>query len=518
MSRNAASLLIVLTLSMAAHASPAAAETYYVATDGSDDYNGLAPAFEGGSDGPFATLQRGAEALAAGDTLYLRAGTYHETVWLGTDGTETAPITVAGYTGEIAIIDGAGTIPEGEWGAMVSIEGSYYVFRDLEVSGSTWMGVVSSGVHNQIISVYSHHHMENGIILTGDYDLAEGCRVFYNCMSNEFGSHTRPSWASGLSAARHPQHATIRRCAVWNNWGEGLSTFEAEFTTIEDNVVYDNQTNIYLSDTTNTVCQRNLVYSTPGNVCAESAGRQVGIMMGDERYTPASSDNTVINNFLIGNKHNFYWWQGLSGGGLVNVLVAGNTFVDSSDTTNVQISEGDHVNTRFVSNIIVQNDDLPIAIFGPMTGVTFSHNLWSKAPPEEAAGEAELVADPLIARTGTLEPGSLGPDYFLIAESSPARDSGLAVEAVTVDFFGTPRDAQPDRGGHEYTTTPPVEPDEGTTETVEPPPDGEAGDDGAAEDAASEPTDTSDATDTPPGEGPDESGMGDEGCGCRLAA
>ena len=78
--------------------------TYYVdGTNGNDSYNGTAATFTSGSTGPKKTLS-GAEAIpvAAGDVVYVRSGTYRETLTCGVSGTAGNPITYQGdYTGAI---------------------------------------------------------------------------------------------------------------------------------------------------------------------------------------------------------------------------------------------------------------------------------------------------------------------------------------------------------------------------------------------------------------------------------
>ncbi len=99
----------------------------------------------------------------------------------------------------------------------------------------------------------------------------------------------------------------MRWNVVYGNWGEGISTYEANGTLIEDNTVHDNwSANIYISDATRVLAQRNFVYATGAMV----GGSQVGIMMGDERYTPASANIQIVNNIVYGTNRNFFWWQG----------------------------------------------------------------------------------------------------------------------------------------------------------------------------------------------------------------
>lgn len=60
----------------------------------------------GTEQAPWRSLAYAVRRLAPGDTLYLRGGTYYERVSLSRSGAEDAPIVIASYPGELAIIDG----------------------------------------------------------------------------------------------------------------------------------------------------------------------------------------------------------------------------------------------------------------------------------------------------------------------------------------------------------------------------------------------------------------------------
>jgi hypothetical protein len=55
---------------------------------------------------PWKSLEFALRQLRPGETLYLRGGTYYERVALSRSGTVEAPITIASYPGEVAVIDG----------------------------------------------------------------------------------------------------------------------------------------------------------------------------------------------------------------------------------------------------------------------------------------------------------------------------------------------------------------------------------------------------------------------------
>lgn len=73
---------------------------YYVEPVQGDDKN------DGSIDKPWKSIQHGVRQLKPGDTLYLRGGVYHETVYLVRSGTAEEPIVIAAYPNELPVLDG----------------------------------------------------------------------------------------------------------------------------------------------------------------------------------------------------------------------------------------------------------------------------------------------------------------------------------------------------------------------------------------------------------------------------
>jgi len=123
---------MVLVILLGLPAVPAFAANYYVATDGDDND-------DGSIGSPFETVQKGFDTIDAGDTLYLRGGTYAEHILIA-DGKQGDPnnwYTVKSYPGEWAILD-----PDHDsQTAVISAYGGYgdcpmyWLFESFEVTG-----------------------------------------------------------------------------------------------------------------------------------------------------------------------------------------------------------------------------------------------------------------------------------------------------------------------------------------------------------------------------------------------
>ena len=87
---------------------------YYVSSSGTDNESC------GAISTPCQTIQYSINKLSAGDTLYIREGTYRETVTITNDGTSGNLITIQNYPGETVTIDGTTDIT-GTWNTYLSL-------------------------------------------------------------------------------------------------------------------------------------------------------------------------------------------------------------------------------------------------------------------------------------------------------------------------------------------------------------------------------------------------------------
>ncbi len=440
-------LMVVLTMGLA---SQGWSKTYYVSTGGNDSHDGLAPAYVGGSNGPFRTFQRAAYAVRAGDNVQIRGGTYeHGGSWgYSHSGTQANPIVVTAYPGETVVVDGANhTRPSGAYSPLMQIHGDWYVISQIELRYGSYAGLNIIGDHNTVRNLYFHHNKGAGAFASGMYNTIENCRAYYNSMANRYGV-MKNGWDFGISLCANARYSTVRGCTAWHNWGEGISIASGYYCTIEDCVSYDNfSVNIYLCQSLGGVVQRNLSYYTPGNPLQAYTSSQNGIYAGDEGNAPASSGNKIINNLCRGGDRCLL----VSGDDLDHTLVAHNTFanafrrVSERDGACVYFLSGASTGGRFVNNIIYQEDSFPISHY-EAAGISFDHNNWSRLPVAGVRGTGDVNADPQLSRSGSVLAGELGPGWFNITDGSPARGKAVPLSQVTEDFWRAPRGSAPDMG------------------------------------------------------------------------
>lgn len=437
------------------------AATYYVSPTGADTNNGTSLST------PLKTIRGGLnKARTSGDIVYVLTGTYSETLSITQSG-----ITLSAYPNNTPVLDGGTNLPNTNWGALIRIIGnnntiSGFEVRNCNINGTYvgGYGVQVSGHHNTVSKMNVHHIWEVGILINGDYNIVEDSKIWQSARRNLNGAGG--GWSTGISSARNDNkaalipgissYATIRRNTVYNNWGEGLSCYEADHCTLEDNVVYDNWAqNIYISDSTNSLVQRNLAYIS--SAPAISFKHTAGITLADELSNkPRSKGTTVINNFLFNADLYAFSWTLVANSGLQDVVIANNTIVGRNLLVGSNQSPTKlHFNTQIRNNIVTGHN----SYVQTTNGITFSNNNWA-VTPSLGRSSTDTAGDPLLSLQGPTTPGALSPNYFKLNSSSPVINKAQALSLVNVDYFKTARGTAPDIGAHEFvgvitTPTPP---------------------------------------------------------------
>jgi len=143
---QSAASIVAICISLVAW-NEAGGASYYVSTTGSDTAAGTLSQ-------PWRTIQRGANAAAAGDTVHVRGGVYEERLTLtGKSGTATQPIIIRSYEGETAVLDQNGVTPPNGASALIRLHNcSHIIIQGLElrnyktaVTNKVPIGVLVSG-------------------------------------------------------------------------------------------------------------------------------------------------------------------------------------------------------------------------------------------------------------------------------------------------------------------------------------------------------------------------------------
>ena len=202
--------VILGALHIITHQGPTFATTYYVAANGSGSLCTV--------ESP-CSLNTGLGKLAAGDTLYLRGGTYQQAVSFSRSGTSGSRITISGYPGETAVIDGAYTHPGGSvYRFLIEITANYVTIRDLKFMRSSGSGLVIHGTKTYAINIHGNGTRETGIVAAGDSGLIDGCTMTDN--GNGYGSGNQGTWGSAICTIG--SNTTIQNCVAYENRGEGI--------------------------------------------------------------------------------------------------------------------------------------------------------------------------------------------------------------------------------------------------------------------------------------------------------
>ena len=418
-----------------------AAGVYFVAPGGDDDAAGTMSA-------PWGTVQKATESLSAGDTVFIRSGSYGEQLIPGVSGAPGAWITYAAFPAETAILDGADLVL-GPSSGLVEIEDREFV----RICG---MRVQNVGPDRNA----------NGILVSSSRDLVIGDNSTYDTASSGIGV-----WASErvvivdnevemacnageqecITVAQTSNFVVrgneVHHNGLENDGGEGIDVKDGSFNgAVHDNHVHElTRLGIYVEawdkHTHNIFIfnnESNDNYGAEGITLATEMG---GLLQNVRVYNNLIHDNGCAGIGLSFNNED----PGVPRHPMQTIEILNNTVVGngSDDCSGARWGGGIEVGYDDIRDVVIRNnltsDNLVHQIW---VDPTFSraeleadHNLIEGFRGEldgELAGAGEnLSGDPLFV-------DAANADYHLSA-GSPAIDAGSAALAPQRDFAGQPR-------------------------------------------------------------------------------
>ncbi|HEU5397466.1 MAG TPA: pectate lyase [Verrucomicrobiae bacterium] len=229
-------ILVSLLCLQSALASP---KTWFVATNGLDTNIGT-------SNSPFATLMRAQTAAAAGDTVYLRGGTYYldnsnftatNNPWAIVNNINKSGISYLAFPGELPVFDFSQTDPSTNRETAFLVTANNCVFQGFDVVGvrvtiqtnhtQSECFRIAGGSFNRFEQLRMHDGMGIGWYLTdGASNLVLNCDAYNNrgldsgSLGNIDGFGCHPGHTSGKGNL-------LRGCRAWFNSDDGFDCINA---------------------------------------------------------------------------------------------------------------------------------------------------------------------------------------------------------------------------------------------------------------------------------------------------
>jgi len=456
-------LIVVMFLSIGATtASPikdtTSGNSYYVSPIGNDT-NPCTMAL------PCLTLQKVANMTVAGDTVYLRGGTYNQKMALtsSNSGTPEAYITYTAYPGETPVIDGTGISTP--WAGLIQGSGVSYITIDgLTVINGTSRGIQFSSSSSNIVITNNHvtHIFSSGIATwSSSYVLIRGNVVSDARYPTGSGNESISiSGTTNFDVSYNEVSVPIGATCQSGNIGIDVKD-GSRFGVVHHNYIHDMLIRcggIYIDAWEHLTGNIDIYSNYVTNVAW-------GITVGSERT--GTAENIRIYNNLMYNVGS----TGIGIGHMVatgmkrNIEIYNNTIYKATGNGGAGI----YIVSPYIENITIRNNIVyfnnhngEIAVYGAEilphikvnNNLVFGPKLCSLAYPNCVEVSNNPPGYPDIFGNITANPMFVSlslPDLHLLL-GSPAIDLGVSVDFVGVDYDNNirPQGLGIDAGAYEY--------------------------------------------------------------------
>jgi Right handed beta helix region len=322
---------------------PVSGNSFYVSSTGNDSNPGTLTS-------PWRTIQHAANTVQAGDTVYVRAGTYNESVNVGVSGSSSAgPVTFASYPGETAIVDGTGLPVSGTQGLFNIVDQSYVTIQGFEIRNYT---------------TSSAQVCPSGIWVTGS---GSHIQILNNRVHNITTTSEKNGNAFGIAVYGSEAPASIDSISITGNQVYNLKTGNSETLNVDGNV-------------TNFTISNNLIHDND-NIGIDAIGFE-GVSP-DPAYDYARngeiSGNTVYNISAINNpgEGNQYDADGIYVDGGSNIVIERNLVYNNDLNIEAASEHSGHVSSYITirNNVVHHGNSVGISIGGYASNVGGSDHI-----------------------------------------------------------------------------------------------------------------------------------------------
>jgi len=430
------------------------ATTYYVSAAGGNNNNsGTDPAQ------PLRTIQAAINKLQPGDSVAVRGGVYAERLFIQKPGTTEAPIRIAAHESEQAIIDGA-NLSIADDAALVVIQQS----QDVTLSGLTIRNAGGRGLavgqsSRVTITGCAIESCYAGGLQASQCEtlLIEKCDI-HHC-ARRFLAHG-PERHNVALLVQRSSDVTISQNRVHENSDQGIVVhIGCRRVVVSGNTCYDNRNGqIGVVSSIDVTVDANLCYHTGRAEWLNLLGRRgPGITKDDlALYRESGAWHTrnlqISNNIVVGCGVGFQTKQ--DGGYLSNFRLSHNTILNSRQEA-IRIGLKERSWRSYIENNFIASDNGgDMAIAAGARGIVWRHNLWSTFPGEAVYSPASDVIEEepgLVNLSAPVAAGEVTAEPYKLTDTSAAINRGVwRGNGLAKDYWGTPRDSQPDLGANEF--------------------------------------------------------------------
>ena len=269
--------------------SAAAAATYYVAKNGSNNHSCSSAQ---STSAPKLTIKSGLSCLKAGDTLFIRAGTYGEAIYNPPSGSSwSSPVTISAYSGESVTVKPGSSTP-----VNLAYQGSslrYIIFNGItfDAGRASKHAANLDGVnYGTSVRYIRFRNCEFKNATTSGILSGRGANFleFIGCKVHDNGSSTNYDHGLYLQSS----DSLIERCDIYNNKSAGVHIYtgisgdSTNRNIVRKNRVHHNKHGVILGSGDGNSASNNLIYNHPSH----------GIMLGFNSTNGKLYNNTVYQN------------------------------------------------------------------------------------------------------------------------------------------------------------------------------------------------------------------------------
>lgn len=427
------------------------AATYYVSPNGSDSNPGTGSA-------PWRTLSKAAQTLIAGDTVYIKNGTYIEQVIPTQSGLPGREITYAAFPGHTPVLDGqALSVANGDWGGLFWIKDKSHInVRGLRIRGSALISG-NPGIAGILVANSDNITLENNIISnTRSSGIGVWASAYVRIIANDIQKAVNGGSQECITIASSSEFEVARN-HVHNGsgldvGGEGIGIKETSaFGSVHHNHVYDlpGTVGIYVDAYDSKAPSAHDIEVYNNKVYEVGIGIALGAEQGGDLQ-----DIRVFNNIV---HHTDTYgiivtdWIRQNEGTKNNIAIFNNTLVANGKAYGGGlVIAGSRIKDIFVyNNILSDNLSWQLAANTTSQSQIYATNnlLYGKNSYEDGqiltiTGDNVVVGNPMF----------IGDTDYHLRESSPAIGIGIMAGAPAFDFDNVvrPQGSAYDIGAYEY--------------------------------------------------------------------